>query len=311
MKSAYTAGKKARDHDQAFSGALPSLEGDGRTFADVVTEPQALGRVRRGMQALIRSRHRSILGLNGASMFERLRFAVLGCSFLCTAFAQTGSAPAFEVASVKRSDAEAGSYCRFLPGGRLSAMSWVKQAIQIAYGVEDYQVTGGPGWLTTDRYDIEAKAGQRDANRNQMLLMLQSLLADRFKLKFHTETRDFDVFDLVVRKSGKLTPLKEGATSRCGRDNSAICGMTTISQLADWLKYSVHRPVLDKTGISGRFDILLDFDTYSIQGQTPPPDFNKPSLPTALQEQLGLRLQPGRAPFLVYIVDSIQRPTEN
>ncbi len=244
-------------------------------------------------------------------MLASLRLAVVGCWLFSAAFAQTGATPSFEVASVKRSAAEAGSYCRFLPGGRLSAMSWVKQLIQIAYAVEDYQVTGGPGWLTTDRYDIEAKAENEGADKTQMLPMLQSLLADRFKLKIRTEQREFDTFDLVVEKSGRLTPLKQGEPSRCGRDNSAWCGTNAVQQLANRLKYSVGRPVMDKTGISGRYDILLDFDTYSIRNQEPPPGYNKPSLTTALREQLGLRLQPAKAQYLVYIVDSIQRPTEN
>ena len=244
-------------------------------------------------------------------MLARLRLPVVGCSLFCWASAQTVPAPSFEVASVKRSDAEFGSYYRFLPGGKVSALSWVQQVIQIAYGVEDYQVIGGPGWLITDRYVIEARAERADADKSQLLLMLRSLLADRFKLKFHTETREFDVFDLVVQKSGKLTPLQEGEASRCRRDNSAVCGITTVPQLANWLRSLVRRPVMDKTGIRGRFDILVDFDTYSMRGMTPPADFNKPSLPTALQEQLGLRLRPGRAPFQVYVVDSIQRLSEN
>jgi uncharacterized protein (TIGR03435 family) len=73
----------------------------------------------------------------------------------------------------------------------------------------------------------------------------------------------------------------------------------------------VGRPVLDKTGISGRFDVLLDFDVYSVRGQTPPPDFDKPSLEKALQEQLGLKLESQKLPMPVLIVESVQRPTQN
>src|SRR5579862_934856 len=87
---------------------------------------------------------------------------------------QTFLAPAFEVASVKYNQRTAGSWCRFLPGGRLSGSSWVKQLIQIAWGVQDYEVSGGPGWLTTDWYDIEAKASGADAAKPEMALMLQS-----------------------------------------------------------------------------------------------------------------------------------------
>jgi uncharacterized protein (TIGR03435 family) len=93
-----------------------------------------------------------------------------------------------------------------------------------------------------------------------------------------------------------------------------------MTDLATWLKYIVGRPVLDKTEVDGRFELLLDFDLYSIRaqrsrssirGQTPPQDYNKPSVFEALKEQFGLRLEPQKAPFPVLVVDSIQRPTEN
>lgn len=226
------------------------------------------------------------------------------------ALPQTAPSPAFEVASIKRSAMTAGSWFRFLPGGRLSATSWVKQMIQIAYGVEDYQVTGGPGWIVSDWYDIEAKAGNADAGKPEMTEMLQSLLADRFRLKVRRETRDFPVFDLVVdANSSKLKLLKDGEASGCRRDNSFACGYTNIAQLAKALEHFVGRPVLDKTGLNGKFDLLLDFDTS--QNQTSPTDSDKPSLARALQEQLGLRLEPQKASFPVLAIENIQRPTEN
>ncbi len=230
----------------------------------------------------------------------------------CAAFAQTAPAPTFEVASVKLSAMRAGSWCRFLPGGRLSATSWIRQVIQIAYGVADYQVTGGPGWLGTDRYDIEAKAGDPGAGQAEMTVMLQSLLADRFQLKLRRETRTFDAYDLVAAKNGpKLTPLEDGGKSRCGPDNSFVCGVRTMDQLANALKYSAGRPVFNKTGVAGNYDVLLDFDTYAATGQTPPPGWDKPSLAAALQEQLGLKLEPQKASLPLLVVESIERPTQN
>src|ERR1039457_3051481 len=103
--------------------------------------------------------------------------------FLCVPVAFTQSTPAFEVASVKPSAITAGSWVRFLPGGRLSAASWLKQLIQIAYGVEDYQVSGGPSWLTSQWYEIEAKAANASADRSEMTAMLRSLIEERFKLQ--------------------------------------------------------------------------------------------------------------------------------
>jgi uncharacterized protein (TIGR03435 family) len=108
-----------------------------------------------------------------------------------------------------------------------------------------------------------------------------------------------------------MRALKAGEPPPCRRGDSFVCGMTTVAELANWLKYIVGRPVLDKTGVAGRFDLQLDFDIYSIRGQTPPQDYNKPSVFSALQEQFGLRLEPQKAPFPVLVVESIQRPTEN
>ncbi len=235
-------------------------------------------------------------------------------STCCAAVAQTGATPSFDVASIKPSAANAGSWFKFLPGGKLSATSWIKQVVQIAYGVEDYQVIGGPGWFASDRYDIEAKAGNPAAGKDEMLPMLQSLLADRFRLRLHRETREFPVLHLVVDKNGpKLRALKEGEAPTCRRGDlvAFVCGMDAVPQLAKSLQSIVGRPVLDKTGLSGRFDMFLDFDTYTASGHTPPPGFDKPSLSQALHDQLGLRLEPQKAVIPVLVVDSVERPTAN
>jgi uncharacterized protein (TIGR03435 family) len=240
---------------------------------------------------------------------ESFLFAASG-AFAQPAQAENGGR--FEVAAIKRSNVTAGSWIRFLEGGRFSATSWVKQLIQVAYNVEDYQVIGGPSWLSSDRYEIEAKAENASAGKNEMLLLLRSLLADRFKLQIRQELRQFPVYELIVDGNApKLRPLKEGEPSRCTRDNSVVCGISTTTELARFLKGSVGKPVVDKTGASGRFDILLDFDTYSARGEAVPPDYHKPALTTALREQLGLRLLPQKASFPVLVVASVERPTEN
>lgn len=238
------------------------------------------------------------------ALFPRCALAAV---FACCGFAQE-----FEVASIKASDRTAGSWMRLLPGGRLSASSWIKQLIQLAYGLEDYQVSGGPGWLTTQWYDMEAKAAKPDATREEMMAMLRTLLADRFQLQLRRDEREFPIFDLVVDKGGaRLRPLPEGEKSQCARDNSAICGIRTPAQLAEWLRWAAGRPVLDRTGINGRFDILIDFDTYSVRGMTPPPEYDKPSMTAALREQLGLRLEPAKTMLPVLIVEKVERPSGN
>jgi uncharacterized protein (TIGR03435 family) len=231
--------------------------------------------------------------------------------FLCAAAAAQSNS-AFEVATVKASGITAGSWARFLPGGRLSAASWVKQLIQIAYGVDDYQVSGGPPWLTSQWYEIEAKAADANAGREQMTAMLRSLLEDRFKLQLRRDEKEFPVFVLKAENgSEKLRPLQDGEKSQCTRNNSFICGLKTPAELAKSLQYIVGRPVLDRTGIAGTFDVLLDFDVYASRGQTAPPDYEKPSLTTALREQLGLRLVSDKAPFPVLVVTQVEKPGEN
>jgi uncharacterized protein (TIGR03435 family) len=233
--------------------------------------------------------------------------------FACyTAFAQNAGIPAFDLASIKPSTAQYGSYMRYLPGGRFSGMTWIKQLIQTAYDVADYQVSGGPEWTRSDRYEIEAKAADPNAGTHEMKRMLQTLLTDRFKLKVRRETKEFAVYGLVVDKNGpKLKPLKPGEPGTCTRENSEICGIRTTAQLANWLRSITGRPVLDQTKIDGNFDVLLTFDIYELRNQTAPPDYNKAPLQVAIREQLGLRLEPQKASFPMIVVEDIQRPTEN
>jgi len=231
--------------------------------------------------------------------------------FLCAA-AAAQSNPTFEVAIVKASGITAGSWVRFQPGGRLSAASWLKQLIQIAYGVEDYQVTGGPAWLGTQWYEIEAKAADPNTDRAAMTAMLRTLLEERFKLQLRREERDFPVFLLKADNgAAKLRPLADGEKSQCGRNNSFVCGLKTPAQLGKALQNIVGRPVLDRTEIQGTFDVLLDFDVYAARGQTAPADYEKPSLTTALREQLGLRLVADKVPFPVLVVTQVERPGAN
>ena len=228
------------------------------------------------------------------------------------AFSQPIAAPAFDVASIRPSSEQAGSYLRFLPGGRFSAMSWIKQVIELAYGVKDYQVTGGPAWLTTDRYLIEAKTEKTDASKAEMGAMLQTLLGDRFKLRVRQETREFPVYDLVLDKGGpRFKPLAKGEGLHCTRDNTFLCGITSPADLARALQSVVGRPVMDKMGIEGRYELLLNFDIYAYSGGTPPVDYNQPPLEKALEEQLGLRLVPAKESLPAYVVEHVERPTEN
>jgi uncharacterized protein (TIGR03435 family) len=239
--------------------------------------------------------------------------AVLAGFLACIGLAQTVAAPAFEVASVKYDPRKAGSWVRFLPGGRLDASSWLKQLIQIAWDMKDYQVIGGPAWLGDDWYAVEAKTSDPNPDEKQMKLMLRTLLTDRFQLHLRRETREFPTFNLVVAKGGsKLNPLAEGAKSACARDNSLICGMRTTASLAGYLTSIAGRPVFDKTGLTGTFDILVIFNPYA--GRDNPPSTyyaDQPDMTTALHDQLGLQLEPSKEAMPVLIVESVQRPSDN
>jgi uncharacterized protein (TIGR03435 family) len=234
------------------------------------------------------------------------------------ACAQTTAPTAFEVASIKphTSSVDFRHMFQFLPGGRFRASNtWIKFVIQQAYDLQDYQVVGGPAWLSSDsRYDIDAKAPGENATKEQMRVMLQTLLVERCQLKVHNETREFAVYNLVAAKGGpKLIPWKEGDPSRpCTRETAEMpCGMHTIGQVADWLKYIVGHPVFDRTGIEGSYDLMLNFDAYEARGQTAPPGYDKPTLTTALPDQLGLRLVATKAQLPVLVIESIQRPSDN
>jgi len=240
-----------------------------------------------------------------------LRFGIL-LLVASSAFSQMAAAPAFESASIHTSTVKFGSNMRYQPGGQLSAMGWPRLFMQWAYGVADYQVIGGPGWLATDRYNIEAKAANANATKAEVNAMLQTLLADRFHLKFHRETQDIEVYDLVLDPGGsKMKALKDGEDFYCPDDLSVVCGLTNPTQLAGFLRVVTGKPVFDKTGMSGKYNITLSFNVYAPKGKPSPKGYNKPLLEDALRDQLGLQLVPRKDTLPVLVVDSIERPSEN
>lgn len=218
----------------------------------------------------------------------------------------------FEVASIKPKPTPPGpgnTTMRFDPGGRFRATGAPLNAlIQLAYGVKDFQVSGGPKWADSESYDVVAQpAAGVTLNRDQLKVAIQALLADRFKLKFHRETRDLAIYSLVVAKNGpKLTknidvPGPEAAIASGQLKGSKI----SMSILADLLAQRLDRTVRDDTGISGDFDVKLDWGP----GQTA--DRDDPSIFTALQEQLGLKLNAQKGPVEILIIDSAERPSVN
>ena len=262
------------------------------------------------------------------------------CSFcavmviLCgaaTAAAQTDRGSKFEVVSVRKSAPDAaGAGSRMQPGGSYRAGNLtLQQLVAIAYNVPTTRVIGGPGWASTDRFDIIAKAAENDTARD-IPSLLQVLLRQRFMLNVSHEKRPLPVYSLVLaREDRRLGPQMRSPVANCddpelrraaiagppsadsvvrpcavvvGTDRFSGSGVL-LSTLTDVLARPAGRPVIDKTGLSGRFDIQLQWATT--------PDSDAASIFAAVQEQLGLRLNPDTAPLNVVVITEASPPLEN
>jgi uncharacterized protein (TIGR03435 family) len=199
--------------------------------------------------------------------------------------------------------------------------------IELAYNVSLLQIDGGPSWVRSERYDVDARA-EGSATFEQMRPMLQSLLADRFKLTLRRETRQSPVYDLLPDRGGlKITPMKEGSClpadqaipfgplTTCGglrrqftpeRHVVEAVGIP-MTKLVELLSDDLGRVVIDKTGFSNLFSFRLEFAPVALQ--VAQADSSVPPLFGALQEQLGLKLEPSRGPVEVLVIDSVERPT--
>jgi uncharacterized protein (TIGR03435 family) len=267
------------------------------------------------------------------------------CAALCQA--QTGTPkPAFEVVSIKPGD-PANSFFEQIgvsPGGGLNARNvTVRSLIRQAYDVRDFQVSGGLGWLDTQRYDIIAKGDgtgvsddemgkmpddQRKAFEAQFLLKLQMLLADRFQLKVHRETKEGPIYALIVAKGGPKIKSARGEpglgrlTVRKGDAGQTVITGNSVpmTALASSLSSRVGRTVVEMTNLKGDYDFKMSFTPdmgplpgSSADGTDQPArlDIGGPSIFTALQEQLGLRLEARKGPVEVVVIDSVQKASEN
>jgi uncharacterized protein (TIGR03435 family) len=234
-------------------------------------------------------------------------------------------APAFEVASVKR-NADARlvfSGITTISNGRVSAKAMtVKELIAGAYRVELREITGGPAWVDSERYDIEARASDT-ASDPQLRLMLQTLLMERFRVRLHRETREGPVYALVVAPGGpKMKPFsgecveEPGLITLYGRLIGKCGSADKIA--ASLSRVVMDRPVVDRTALTGSFgDIRLDWVPDDTQfpgwgrGLKPVSDPAGASLFTSIQEQLGLRLEPARGPVAIIVIDAAERPPAN
>jgi uncharacterized protein (TIGR03435 family) len=228
----------------------------------------------------------------------------------------------FDVASIKASKGGNGTSLLTDPAGKFTAENATLRAIiTFAFGIRNFQISGGPSWLDSDRFDIVAKPEAR-SNPAQVPQMVQSLLADRFKLKFHRETKEMPALALVVGKNGpKLKPTKpEDDAARPNRGFQGGRGQLTalgadMASLATRLSAIVGRPVIDRTALTGRFDFKLQWTPdNAVQMRSPdepvPDSEHGPSIFTAVQ-QLGLKLESQKAPVEIIVIDSVEKPSAN
>ncbi|HET9267835.1 MAG TPA: TIGR03435 family protein [Vicinamibacterales bacterium] len=267
----------------------------------------------------------------------------------CVAVVAQEKDATFEVASVKANKSGDGNgNMRGVGSDRVVATNMpVRPIITFAYQVAGYQLIGGPGWLTTERYDINAKMEAPPTSvipfipgsttPNPMQLALRHLLEDRFKLRTHRETREMDIYALVMARPGggpgpglkpttqdcskAVEPQRPGAPPP-GSPGQPFCGISgspgrvkfgglPASSFATALAGPAGRMVVDRTGMTGSWDFELTFAPENRGPDAPPADPNAPSFFTAIQEQLGLRLESTRGPVDVLVIDSVEKPVED
>jgi uncharacterized protein (TIGR03435 family) len=243
-------------------------------------------------------------------------------------FAQTTS-PAFEIASIRPSKTNESWFWDVTPGGRVVCRNCVlKRLIVLAYRVQEYQVVGGPAWISKDQFDIEAKPDtMSNPTDEQSRQMLRNLLEERFRLRVRMETRNGPVYALIVFKNGPPRSVDQSPPAETGpfpepngptprgamrmTAGSASGKAIPIPLLAQTLG----RPVIDKTGLAGRYDIDARWTPESMPLDLPPdapvPEADGPSLFTALQEQVGLKLESTTGPVQQLIIAGVERPSEN
>jgi uncharacterized protein (TIGR03435 family) len=235
----------------------------------------------------------------------------------------------FEVASVKPSPPEArGGMARPEPGGlRYRGNNLpLKAYISSAYRIKADQVVGAPNWVDTDRFDIEAQA-EKPSSLEEFHLMTRTLLAERFHLKFHFETKEMPLYALVVDTSGAKLTLHDAANSgepwiEQGMDMPFHARWTATSSSMELFAFRLasvmDRPVIDQTGLKGDYDFKLAYtvdlppnlpQNAMVNGQ--PIDTSGPSIFQAVRQQLGLRLEPRKGPVQVMVVDHVEKPSEN
>jgi len=235
--------------------------------------------------------------------------------------------PSFEVATIKPSDPDRPGQSILVGRGGTNLFTTTNTTLNdliiFGYGIHPKQVTGGPSWLETEKFDISAKPDQAGIpNATQVRTMVQKLLEERFQLVFHRDKKELSAFTITVGKSGPKLAKNDtgGMLPGFGGRGPGSIGVqnSTMEEFAGFLQARIlDRPVVDQTGLSGKYDFTLTWRP----DQLPPQGPNAPPLPadldsrsdlfTAFQEQLGLKLEATKAPVEVLVIERVQKPSEN
>jgi uncharacterized protein (TIGR03435 family) len=257
--------------------------------------------------------------------------------------------PSFEVASIRPNRPGDNHYFIWFTPATFTTSSTLKRLIAFAYNTNDFQISGGPGWINSETYEVDGKVPDSlveelqklpfNLRREKMNSMIQSLLAERFKLKVSHDTKKLPVYALLVAKNGpKLQEAKPGeaypngghpgsGTDNAGRiEGRAIPISAPRGMSLAWLLTSeLARPVRDQTGLKGIYDVTLRWTPDPSLGamamgpeggkpandNPPPPESSGPSIFTALEEQLGLKLESTKGPVEIIVVDHVEHPSGN
>ncbi|MGH9240994.1 MAG: TIGR03435 family protein [Vicinamibacterales bacterium] len=219
---------------------------------------------------------------------------------------------AFDVASIRPSTRGTSPGLLAAENGTLRVTGYpLRSLVQFGWNLRDFQVVGGPAWASSEGFEVAAK-GDSSATDAQLRLMVQALLTERFQLKVHSEERQLPIYALVIGKDGhKLRPADDAARPNVsGNSGLIVAQKISVLNLARLLSPRLDRPVIDRTGLDGRYDFRLQWalEPGPAAGAA---DTSAPSLFTAIQEQLGLKLEVQKGPVQVMVIDSAQRPSEN
>jgi uncharacterized protein (TIGR03435 family) len=229
----------------------------------------------------------------------------------------------FEVATIKPHNPDLPGFGIAITGLRLSAVNVsVSSLITFAYTLHPRQIVDGPGWIESERFDVAAEAAEGD--EALMRILVQRLLADRFHLAFHLSSKRLAVYQLSPANGGPRLANKPGDPHGRGTFGFHALGImevhdATMAEFAGWMqRYVMDRPVIDQTGVSGRYTFQLNWKADEFQFTpiarslpTAPGSNELPDLYTALDQQLGLKLKPTQAPVEVLAIDHLEKPSPN